>query len=131
LKWIQTFPLEFYKEIFRLKKWAWNNGKMPGVVGKYTNDLVYARLAPGVLDELKRLNPPSEKGYRKYRHHQYLTRDVGHPALSRHLYELLGMMRASETWEKFYRVAQRTFPKINTNFTLPFPEEDEPESVIA
>src|SRR6516164_2504264 len=39
-EWTKTFPLEFYKEIFRLKKWEWKDGKMPGVVGKYTNDLV-------------------------------------------------------------------------------------------
>lgn len=123
LEWVQTFPLDFYKEIFRLKKWVWNDGKMPGVVGKYTNDLVYARLAPGVLEELQRVDPPTEKGYRKYLHHQYLTRDVGHPALSRHLYELLGMMRASETWDRFYHTAERVFPRINTTLALPFGDE--------
>jgi hypothetical protein len=123
-KWVKTFPLEFYKQMYRLKSWAWNQGKMPGIVGHYTNDLVYARLAPGVLAELRRLNPPTEKGYRKFKHHQYLTREVGHPALSRHLYELIGMMRASESWDRFYRVAERTFPKINTSFLLPFPENE-------
>jgi hypothetical protein len=124
MRWAKRFPLEFYKEIFRLKRWIWNNGKMPGVVGKYTNDLVYSRLAPGVLEELRRLNPPTEKGYRKHRHHQYLTEDVGHPALSRHLYELLGMMRASETWEKFYRIAERNFPRVNTTLALPFGDSE-------
>ena len=28
----------------------------PGVVGRYTNDLVYERLAPGILEELQKLN---------------------------------------------------------------------------
>jgi len=98
-EWTKTFPLEFYKEIFRLKHWDWNDGKMPGVVGRYTRDLVYKRLAPQVLEELERLNPPTEAGYRKFRHHQYLTRDIGHPALTRRLYELIGMARACETWE--------------------------------
>jgi P63C domain len=125
LEWVKTFPLEFYKEIFRLKKWPWNSGKMPGIVGKYTNDLVYARLAPGVLEELREKNPPTEKGYRRYRHHQYLTREIGHPALSRHLYELLGMMRASETWERFYRLVDQVYPKVNTNLLLPFTGEEE------
>jgi hypothetical protein len=92
-------------------------------VGKYTNDLVYARLAPGVLDELRRKNPSTEKGYRKHRHFQYLTPEIGHPALSRHLYELLGMARASESWERFYRLADRTFPRVNTNLLLPFEDE--------
>lgn len=120
-EWTKTFPMEFYKEIFRLKGWKWNAGKMPGAVGGYTKDLVYSRLAPGVLQELERLNPPSDAGYRKHRHHQFLTREIGHPTLSRRLYELIGMARASETWEKFYRVVDRTFPKLNA--TLPLPLE--------
>jgi len=119
LEWTKTFPLDFYKELFRLKGWAWNSGKMPGVVGRYTNDLVYERLAPGVLEQLNKLNPPTEKGYRKHRHHQYLTRDVGHPALSHRLYELIGMARASDNWEKFYRLVDRTFPRVNTTMALP------------
>jgi len=86
LEWTKTFPIEFYKEIFRLKGWAWNNGKMPPVVGKYVNDLVYGRLAPGVLAELQRINPTTDRGYRKYQHHRYLTRDIGHPELKRRLY---------------------------------------------
>jgi P63C domain len=121
-EWTKTFPLEFYKEIFRLKNWQWNAGKMPGVVGTYTKDLVYSRLAPGVLNELERLNPPSEAGYRKHKHHQYLTRDVGHPVLSRRLFELIGMARASESWEKFYRLVERTFPKMNSTLLLPIPD---------
>ncbi|MGB8540258.1 MAG: P63C domain-containing protein [Candidatus Acidiferrales bacterium] len=123
-EWTKTFPMEFYKEIFRLKGWTWNAGKMPGVVGKYTRDLVYSRLAPGVIEELERLNPPTDTGYRKYRHHQYLTREIGHPVLSRRLYELIGMARASETWEKFCRVVDRAFPKLNTTLSLPLEYND-------
>ena len=119
-KWASTFPLTFYKEVFRLKKWEWNAGKMPGVVGKYTNDIVYSRLAPNVLEELQRINPPNEAGYRKHRHHQYLTPEVGHPALSHRLYELIGMARACEDWEQFYRAVQRSYPKQNGSLSLPF-----------
>ena len=54
--WTKTFPYEFYEEIFRLKGWPGPDGvKRPSVIGHYTNDIVYARLAPGVLDELKQM----------------------------------------------------------------------------
>jgi hypothetical protein len=119
LEWTKTFPLEFYKEIFRLNSWPWNGGRMPGVVGTWTKDIVYDRLAPGVLAELERLNPTTEKGYRRHRHHQYLTLDIGHPELKRRLYELIGMARASENWDKFYRLVDRTFPRVNTTMALP------------
>ena len=126
-EWTKTFPLEFYKEIFRLKGWTWNNGKMSKVIGAITKDLVYSRLAPGVLDELQRKNPPNESGNRKYRHHQWLTRDVGHPALSRRLYELIGMARPYSLgeWDKYYHLVQKTFPKLNSNLLLPYDEDSQ------
>lgn len=121
--WAKTFPIQLYKEIFRLKGWEWNAGKMPGVVGKYTNDIVYSRLAPNVLEELQRINPPTEAGYRKYKHYRFLTPEVGHPALSRRLYELLGMARASETWDGFYKAVQRNFPRQSGNLQFKFDTE--------
>jgi hypothetical protein len=49
--WARRFPDEFYQQIFRLKEWAWKGMAVnrPSVVGKYTNDLVYERLAPNIL----------------------------------------------------------------------------------
>ena len=86
--------------------------------------MVYARLAPGVLDELRKRNPVTDKGYREHRHFQYLTSDIGHPALTRHLYELIGMARAFAfgEWGKYYNLVNHTYPKMNTSLLLPFPE---------
>ena len=53
----------------------------PSILGTYTTDFVYDRLANGVLDELKRFNRKTEKGHRSAKHHQYFTPDIGHPAL--------------------------------------------------
>jgi hypothetical protein len=54
--WAKRFPDSFYEQMFRLRGWQWRGMKInrPSVVGHYTNDVVYARLAPGVLDELRR-----------------------------------------------------------------------------
>lgn len=124
MKWVRTFPTEFYKQIFRLKGWNWNEGRMSPIMGSIVNDLVYARLAPGVLEELKKRNPVTEKGHRKHKHFQYLTTDVGHPSLTRHLYELIGMAHAFSVgdWERYYDLVERTFPKMNTTALLPFEE---------
>ncbi|HDY89347.1 MAG TPA: hypothetical protein ENH82_14675 [bacterium] len=68
-KWTKTFPDEFYREMFRLKKWQWKpwTVKRPSVIGRYTIDLVYDRIAVGVRVELEELNPKQAKGYRKAR----------------------------------------------------------------
>jgi hypothetical protein len=119
LEYARTFPLEFYKQMFRLKGWNWTGTKMSPLVGKYTKDLVYQRLAPGVLAELERLNPKNEKGQRRHKHFQWLTKDFGNPALNNHLRELIGMMRMAASWDQFYHAVDRDFPRVNSTLLLP------------
>jgi hypothetical protein len=128
--WAKRFPDEFYKQMFRLRGWQWRGMRVnrPSVVGKYTNDLVYQRLAPGILDELQKRNPKDEKGNREGKHHQLLTGDTGVPALSQHLFATVGFMRASTSWDQFYRMMQRAFPKLNSNLVLNFPEPEDMEA---
>ena len=53
----------------------------PQIVGHSTNDIVWSRLAPGVLEELEQLNPEIEAGAGRVKHDQWLTDDIGHPKL--------------------------------------------------
>ena len=94
-KWAKRFPDEFYREIFRLRGWPWQGMKVnrPQIVGGYTNDIVWERLAPGVREELERINPKTE-GKRRSKHHQYLTPDIGHPALQKHLNGVIVLMNS-------------------------------------
>lgn len=118
--WAKRFPDEFYQQMFRLKGWQDLSGvQRPGIVGKYTNDLVYERLAPALLEKLQQLNPKDERGHRKARHHQWLTEDIGHPALAQHLHAVVGFMRAADSWEQFIRLMNRAYPKRNTTLLLP------------
>jgi len=123
--WAKRFPTELYQQMFRLRGWQWKGMKVnrPSVVGKYTNDIVYERLAPGILVELQKRNPKDARGQRKAKHHQWLTEDVGHPALAQHLHAVIGLMRASTTWAQFHRLLQRAFPKKGQTLDLPFGDE--------
>ncbi len=120
--WAKRFPDEFYQQMFRLRGWRWNGMSVsrPGVVGKYTKDLIYERLAPGIVKELEKRNPIVKAGRRKAKHHQWLTEDVGHQALAQHLYGIIGMMRASRTWDQFYRMVQQAYPKKGDSLTFDF-----------
>lgn len=122
--WAKRFPDDFYKEMFRLKNWPMNplKVKRPGVVGTYTNNIVYERLAPGILEELEKRNPKDEKGNRKGKHHQLFTDDIGHPALAQHLYAVIGAMRAHTNWDEFLRFLNRAYPKRNTTMELALEE---------
>jgi len=127
VKWTKMFPDDFYQELFRLRGWQYSplSVKRPQVVGHLTNDIVYQRLAPGVLTELKRLLPKDkETKRRKNKLFQRLTEDVGHPRLREHLASVTTLMRASATWNGFYRLLQRALPKYKQTLPLPFPDQD-------
>lgn len=128
-KWAKRFPDEFYQQMARLRGLHYLEfiNKRPAYVGRLTNDIVYERLAPGVLDELKRKTPKDDKGRRKYKYHQWLTEDIGHPRLREHLWAVIGLMRASSNWRSFYSLLNRAFPKPTDPLQLfPYYEEDEP-----
>ncbi len=123
--WTRTFPYEFYEQIFRLKGWPGPEGvKRPSVIGTYTNDLVYYRLAPGVLDELRRLTPKLPSGNRRNKFFQWFTPDFGHPRLKEHLAAVTALMRAAPNWDSFIRNLQRAFPRFQETIPLPLNEED-------
>lgn len=125
-KWAKRFPDEFYQQMFKLKNWPLDlkGMKKPGVVGNYTNDIIYNRLAPGILHELKTINPKTITGRRKAKHHQFLTEDIGHAALQRHIDIVIAFMKASPNWISFMRMLERAFPKIGSQLGLELDDAD-------
>jgi hypothetical protein len=125
--WAKRFPDEFYKEIFRLRGWAWRGMKVnrPQAVAQYTNNIVWERLAPGIRTDLEKRNPIVD-GRRRAKHHQFLTEDVGHPALAQHLHAVMGLMRASRTWDGFMRLLDTAFPKRGDTIPMPFMADPPP-----
>lgn len=120
-KWTKTFPDNFYKELFRLKKLGYPSmagGKKPGYVGHWTNDIVYSRIAPGILSELKEKNPRTENRGRKKKHHQYLSREIGHPALTEHISNVTFLMSGCTDWADFKKKLDRAKPKFGNTLEL-------------
>ena len=118
--WAKRFPDEFYEHIFRLRNWKWKGRgtNPPQAVAGYTKDIVYARLAPGVIEELEKRNP-LEGGKRKAKHHQWLTDDVGHPALAQHLHAVITLMRISTSWDQFKMFLDQAHARRGDTMQLP------------
>lgn len=115
-KWIKTFDLEFYELICELRGEPLDRVKSrPPYFGKITNNLVYCRLAPGVLEQLKKMSPTDEKGRRKTKLFQGLTPDIGHPKLREHLAGITSAMKMAKAqgmeWEPFLKILDKTHPK--------------------
>lgn len=120
LAWAKRFPDEFYKQIYRLNKWSWPVGraKTP-YLGHITNDVVYDRLPEGVLDKLRELNPTSESTKRRrFKHHQFLSEEVGQPDLRDHILQILPLMRISKDWKGFKKHLEAAFPKKGSQIEL-------------
>ena len=111
LPWTKRFPEEFYEQLFRLRGWQYRpvSVKRPKYVGKLTNELVYEKLPKGVLNDLRSKNPVTPKGYRKYRHFQFLTEDIGNPHLEKQLVAVTTLMKVSPNWATFNRLFNRAY----------------------
>jgi hypothetical protein len=126
--WIKTFPDDYYKEIFRLNRWPFIESgfkKRPGVIGKWTNDVIYDRLAPGVKDELHRIAERDDSGRPKHRLFQRLTENMGHPKLKEHLAAVIALMKAADDWGGFKKMANRALPAYGRTLDLPYDMEKE------
>lgn len=132
LPWTERFPEEFYKEMFRLKKWPFSSvdyprkgPQGPRYAGKLTNELIYDQLPPGIREGLERLNPKTEKGYRKYKNHQFLSGDIGNPHLEKQVAVVTALMRGASNWNQFVKSFNRNFrPHVGVQTSL-FEDDDE------
>lgn len=119
-KWTRTFPIDFYKEIYRLRGWEFSSltTKRPSVVANWTDNFVYDRLAPQITQELRKKNPKGAKR-RKDKHFQWLSPEHGHPRLKEHLSGVIALLKASETWEQFLKSLDRAYPKYGNTIEMP------------
>lgn len=116
-----TYPLELYKQWFKLNGWTWrpeNAQKRPGIIGKWTNEYIYSRLAPGLLKELQVKNPKNEKGYREHKHFQFLTDEVGEPRLREFFGGLIALARATNKWRTYVSMVNKAYPKYGDTIQL-------------
>lgn len=130
--WVKTFPDDFYEQLFRLRGLPFPGGviKRPGYFGHITNDIIYRRLAPGVLKELKEKAEKNENGKPKHKLHQKLTPEIGHPKLRDLLTSEITIMKLSNKWGDFKEKLDRVHPAYNITMLLPFEwEEDDGEGI--
>jgi hypothetical protein len=125
--WVKTFPAEYYKQIYRLNGWEYDEkAGRPSVIGHWTNNIIYKRLAPGVLEKLKELTPRAPSGGHKNKLFQRLTDDVGHPKLREHLAAVVMLMKYSPNWKVFMDRLDQEFPQWGKTYLLPFPDDYSP-----
>jgi hypothetical protein len=120
--WLPTFDSDFYEGIFRLRglNYEKDTVKRPSYFGHITNDIVYKRLAPGVLEELKKVTPKDSAGRNKHQLFRRLTANKGYPSLKQLLGSLVTMMKLSANWQDFMEKLNKIHPRFGETLPLPF-----------
>lgn len=128
--WAKKFPDEFYENIYKLRGWVWPgmNKNRYSVVAHYTRDLIYDRMAPGLLSELVAKSPKDEHGNRDNKLHQWLSSDVGDPMLASHMQTILTLQRLAIAngwgWQRFMHMVDQVAKRKGDSLDLPFSESD-------
>jgi hypothetical protein len=108
-KWVRTFPADYFKHLCRLKDVELRpDMKLPQYFGILTNNLVYRRIAPGLLKRLKHRRV--EMGRPNEKLHSGLSLDVGIPEVLVHLGTVVGLMKLHTDYEAFVRQLDQIAP---------------------
>ena len=123
--YVKTFPSDFYQQLFRLRglDYETDSVERPLYFGCLTNDIVYKRLAPGVLSELKKITLRNEAGRPKHKYFQRLTQNLGYPKLREHLGAVVAYMTMSRDYRDFLEKLDRFRPRYGETYQLPFEYE--------
>jgi len=120
--WMKTFQPDYYEQLFRLRGLPYppeHSSYKPQYFGHLTNDIVYSRLAPYILDELKKQAIKYEK---RGKLHQYLTGNYGHPKLREHLAAVTMVMKLSKSYDDFKQKLDIVLPRYNETLSMDFGE---------
>ena len=122
--YVRTFEPVFYENMFRLRGLQYPPEKVsyrPSYFGHLTNDIVYSRLAPGVLKALKEEAKKEEKNTHFHRH---LTPGYGRVELIKHLSLVVAYMRDATNWQQFIAKMNKYAPRFNETIPLNLEEDD-------
>lgn len=123
--WTRRFSNLFFKEIYRIHGWKFEPGVTTGprYIGRFINKYVYETLPKGVLEELRRKNPP-ENGQRRYKHFQFLTEDTGDVHLDGQILKVTTLLQVAQDKKHFDEIFSRVFPRTGQQLSLALPQAE-------
>lgn len=116
-RWVRTFPGDYFKHLCRLKGVQLRpDMKLPQYFGHLTNDLVWRRIAPGLLKALKERR--EERGRPSNKLFQWTSEELGKPELLMHLGMVVGLMKLHTDYDAFHKQLSQIAPIYPESPTL-------------
>jgi hypothetical protein len=108
-RWVRTFPGDYFKHLCRLKNVELRpDMKLPQYFGHLTNDLIWRRIAPGLLRALKERR--SERGSPSNKLHSWTSEELGKPELLLHMGTVVGLMKLNSDYDTFHKQLDTVAP---------------------
>ncbi|WP_082457984.1 P63C domain-containing protein [Sphingomonas sp. Leaf10] len=133
-QWEREFPEKFADMLYRLygiRRFDPTKSQHPRFFANFTRKFIYHPLANSrgkILEILDEKNPVVyANGGRRYKLFQFLSDEVGMPAIRAHLWQVVGIGNASTNIKQFERNFFRAFPEalpVGKNYAL---DLEEPE----
>lgn len=107
--WVAVLPDEFYREMFRLRGWKYDEAhtERPSLAARLTYDLIFRRLPPSTLADMK----GGITAGLKHNLEERSIEEVGHPSVRKHLELVISLMRTARSWSSFHSKLQRQLPR--------------------
>jgi hypothetical protein len=100
VRYASGFPADYLKHLCRLKGVPLRSDmRLPKYFGKLTGNLIYRRIAPGLLKALK--DRRAERGKPGNKLYQWTSEDKGYPALMMQLGTVVGLMKLHTNYDEF------------------------------
>ena len=127
-QWESEFPDKFADMLYRLygiKRFNPSSSRHPRFFSKFTRKFIYHPLANSqgkILEILDEKNPVVyANGGRRYKLFQFLSENVGMPAIRAHLWQVVGIGNSSRNIKQFEQSFYRAFPEahpIGRNYSM-------------
>jgi hypothetical protein len=108
-RWVRTFPSDYFKHLCRLRGVELREDmRLPRYFGLLTNNMIYRRVAPGLLRKLK--DRKHERGAPSNKLHSWLSEDIGVREILVHLGVVVGLMKINTNYDAFVAQLDRVAP---------------------
>lgn len=108
--WVQTIPVEFTDELYRVYGWKrQQQNRGPRYAGKLIRELIYEKMPKPVLPALDEVNPTDQGYRRKHKHHQFLTDKQGLDHFRSQVITMMTVLRISTDKEEFKKHLRRLY----------------------
>jgi hypothetical protein len=123
-EWAREFPEQFFDLLYRLYNLRRNNlkGRHPRFFSKVIRKYIYSPLVNShgaILEMLDEKNPVVYvNGGRKHKLFQFLSDEIGLPALRAHIWQVVGIGNSVRSKESFDRAFGNAFPQSGHQWQL-------------